>query len=69
MLLAIFGTQIIASLLAIFGFGLISPIGWGLAAIVWGYSLGLLFILDWVKYLGYRLFHHHLELRQQNFNA
>jgi H+-transporting ATPase len=69
LLLAIFGTQIIASLLAIFGFGLISPIGWGLAAIVWGYSLGLLFILDWVKHLGYRLFHHHLELRQRNFNA
>ncbi|MDP5018447.1 MAG: HAD-IC family P-type ATPase, partial [Dolichospermum sp.] len=69
LLLAIFGTQLIASLLAIFGFGLISSIGWGLAAIVWGYSLGLLFILDWVKYLGYRLFHHHLELRQRNFNA
>lgn len=58
LLLAIFGTQIIASLVAIFGFGLMSPIGWGLAAIVWGYSLGLLLILDWVKHLGYRLFHH-----------
>ncbi|MGH1393487.1 MAG: hypothetical protein ACRAVC_05550 [Trichormus sp.] len=59
LLLAIFGTQIIASLVAIFGFGLMSPIGWGLAAMVWGYSLGLLLILDWVKHLGYRLFHHH----------
>ncbi|MBO3463894.1 plasma-membrane proton-efflux P-type ATPase [Aetokthonos hydrillicola Thurmond2011] len=59
LLLAIFGTQTLASLVAIFGFGLMSPIGWGLAAIVWGYSLCLLFILDWVKHLGYRLFHHH----------
>jgi H+-transporting ATPase len=63
LLIAIFGTQIIASLLAIFGFGLIAPIGWGLVAIVWGYSLGLLFILDWVKHLGYRLFNHHLPFR------
>jgi len=69
LLIAIFGTQIIASLVAIFGFGLMYPIGWGLAAIVWGYSLGLLFILDWVKHLGYRLFHHHpLVVGKPSFN-
>ncbi len=69
LLLAIFGTQIIASLVAIFGFGLMSPIGWGLGAIVWAYSLGLLFILDWVKHLGYKLFHHPVKVRKQSFQT
>ncbi|MEC4880797.1 MAG: plasma-membrane proton-efflux P-type ATPase [Scytonema sp. PMC 1070.18] len=59
LLLAVFVTQIIATLVAIFGLGLMAPIGFNLAALVWGYSLGLLLIIDGVKHLAYALFHHH----------
>jgi H+-transporting ATPase len=58
LLLAVFGTQALATLVAVFGFGLMSPIGWSLALGVWVYSVALMVILDGVKHLAYGLFNH-----------
>jgi H+-transporting ATPase len=52
---AVIGTQIIATLIAVYGF-LMTPLGWGYAGIVWGYCLGMFFIQDGVKLIGYRIF-------------
>lgn len=67
LLIAVFSTQIIATLVAIFGLGLIAPIGFNYAVLVWGYSVGFLFITDAVKHLAYRLFNrHNLALSTKN---
>lgn len=56
LLLAVFGTQALATLVAVFGCGLMAPIGWNLALGVWIYSLVIMVILDGVKHLAYGLF-------------
>ena len=58
LLLAVFGTQALATLVAVFGVGLMTPIGWNLALSVWVYSVALMVILDGVKHLAYNLFNH-----------
>jgi H+-transporting ATPase len=52
--MAVLGTQIVATLIAVFGV-LVTPIGWGWAAFVWGYALVWFFVTDPVKLLAYRL--------------
>ncbi|MGB3655936.1 MAG: plasma-membrane proton-efflux P-type ATPase [Rivularia sp. (in: cyanobacteria)] len=70
LLIAVFSTQIIATLVAIFGLGLIAPIGFNYAVLVWGYSLGFLFITDAVKHLAYKLFdRHNLVLSAKKLKA
>ncbi len=54
LMIAVFGTQIAATLIAVYGF-LMPPIGWGWALLVWGYSLAWFFVNDRVKILGYRV--------------
>jgi H+-transporting ATPase len=54
LLVAVFGTQFVATLIAVLGF-LMSPIGWWWAAFVWGYSLVWFLINDHVKIIAYRL--------------
>jgi H+-transporting ATPase len=55
LLLAVLGTQVIATLIA--GFGIfMTPLGWRFAAIVWGYALVWFVVTDRVKLLGYRVF-------------
>jgi H+-transporting ATPase len=55
LLIAVLGTQVAATLIAVHGL-LMTPIGWTYAGIVWGYCLVLFLIQDQVKLLGYRMF-------------
>jgi H+-transporting ATPase len=52
---AVLGTQIIATLISVYGI-LMHPIGWILALLVWGYALSWFLINDRVKLAAYRLF-------------
>jgi H+-transporting ATPase len=54
LLLAVIGTQIVATLIAVYGF-LMTPLGWTYAGLVWGYALGMFLIQDRVKLLGYSI--------------
>ncbi len=47
-------TKLAATLLAAYGFGLITPITWPEIALIWGYSLTSAFVTDWVKVQVYR---------------
>jgi H+-transporting ATPase len=55
--MAVLGTQIIATLIAVYGL-FMTPLGWGWAAFVWGYALVWFLINDRVKLLAYRVFDH-----------
>jgi H+-transporting ATPase len=55
LLLAVLGTQIVATLIAVYGLGM-TPIGWGMAGIVWGYALAWFMVNDQVKMLAYKFF-------------
>jgi H+-transporting ATPase len=55
LLVAVLGTQVIATFIAVYGF-LMTPLGWYYAGIVWGYCLALFVIQDWVKLAAYRIF-------------
>jgi H+-transporting ATPase len=55
LLVAVFGTQIVATLVAVYGL-FMPPIGWGWALMVWGYSLAWFLVNDRVKLLAYRIF-------------
>jgi H+-transporting ATPase len=54
LLVAVFGTQIVATLIAVYGL-FMPPIGWGWALIIWGYSLVWFLVNDRVKLLAYRI--------------
>ena len=49
-------TKVIGTLLAAYGFGLITPIHWREIALIWGYSLVWAFLTDWAKTIVYRHF-------------
>ena len=53
--MAVFGTQIVATLVAVYGL-FMPPIGWSWALMVWGYSLAWFLVNDRVKLLAYRIF-------------
>jgi H+-transporting ATPase len=55
LLLAVVSTQIIATIIAIYGW-FMTPIGWGWALLVWGYALIWFLINDRVKLHAYHLF-------------
>jgi H+-transporting ATPase len=57
LLLAVLLTQLLATLLAVYGI-LMVPIGWPWALLVWGYSLLWFLVEDRVKLLALRLFSH-----------
>ena len=52
---AVLGTQIVATLIAVYGL-FMTPLGWGWALFVWGYALVWFFVNDRVKLLAYRVF-------------
>jgi len=54
LLIAVFGTQVVATLIAVYGL-FMTPLGWGWAALVWGYALVWFLVNDRVKLLAYRL--------------
>ncbi len=53
--IAVFGTQTVATLIALFGFGLMEPLPWKWALFVWVYALSWALVTDQVKLLGYRI--------------
>ncbi len=55
LLIAVFGTQALATLIAVYGLGLVTPLGWRLAALVWGYAVIWFLATDPVKLLAYRV--------------
>jgi len=54
LLVAVFGTQTVATLIAVYGL-FMTPLGWGWAAFVWGYALAWFLVNDQVKLLAYRI--------------
>jgi H+-transporting ATPase len=52
---AVLGTQILATLIAVYGL-FMTPLGWGWAGFVWGYALLWFLLNDRVKLLAYRVF-------------
>ncbi|WP_160061448.1 plasma-membrane proton-efflux P-type ATPase [Psychromonas sp. L1A2] len=54
LLYAVIGTQILATLIAVFGV-FMTPLGWGWALFVWGYALVWFLVTDRVKLLAYHI--------------
>jgi H+-transporting ATPase len=54
LLIAVFGTQAVATLIAVYGV-FMTPLGWGYAGIVWGYALAWFLVNDRIKLLAYRI--------------
>ena len=52
---AVVGTQILATLIAVYGL-FMPALGWGWALFVWGYALAWFLVTDPVKLLAYRIF-------------
>ena len=55
LLIAVFGTQAVATLIAVYGV-FMTPLGWGYAGFVWGYALVWFLLNDRIKLLAYRIF-------------
>src|ERR1700723_2616177 len=53
--IAVIGTQILATLIAVYGL-FMTPLGWAWALFVWGYALAWFLVNDRVKLLAYRIF-------------
>ncbi len=51
---AVLGTQVLATLIAVYGL-FMTPLGWGWAAFVWGYALVWFLVNDRLKLLTYRI--------------
>ena len=51
--MAVLGTQTVATCIAIFGLGLVTPLGWNWALLVWGYALAWALVNDRIKLLTY----------------
>lgn len=52
---AVLGTQIVATLIAVYGL-FMTPLGWGWALFVWGYALVWFLVNELLKLLAYRVF-------------
>jgi H+-transporting ATPase len=61
LMVAVFGTQLVATLIAVYGL-LMPPIGWGWALAVWGYALAWFLVNDQVKLASYRVLDSHQSL-------
>lgn len=53
--MAVLGTQIVATLIAVYGL-FMTPLGWGWALFVWGYAFVWFLVSDRMKLLAYRVF-------------
>jgi H+-transporting ATPase len=58
LLIAVFGTQALATLVAVYGAWIVPPLGWKLAGMVWVYAISWFLITDPVKLLVYRILDH-----------
>ena len=52
---AVIGTQLVATLIAVYGI-FMTPLGWSWAGFVWAYALAGFFIEDGIKLVAYRIF-------------
>jgi H+-transporting ATPase len=57
LLFAVIATQLTATIITVYGI-LLPAMGWGLAALVWGYALSLFVITDFAKVRLYKLLNH-----------
>jgi H+-transporting ATPase len=55
LLAAVCGTQAVATLVAVYGAGLVTPLGWTYAGIVWSYAFAWFLLTDPVKLLAYKV--------------
>ena len=55
LLAAVCGTQAVATLVAVYGAGLVTPLGWRYAGIVWVYAFAWFLVTDPVKLLAYKV--------------
>jgi H+-transporting ATPase len=55
LLVAVLGTQLAATLIAVYGL-FMTPLGWGWAFVVWVYALAWFLVNDRIKLLAYRIF-------------
>ncbi len=55
LLAAVCGTQAVATLVAVYGAWLVTPLGWKYAGIVWGYAFAWFLVTDPVKLLAYKV--------------
>jgi H+-transporting ATPase len=55
LLAAVIGTQAFATLIAVYGISLVTPLGWKYAGIVWAYALIWFVLTDPVKLLAYKV--------------
>src|SRR5680860_1302531 len=55
LLIAVLGTQTVATLIAVYGL-FMTPLGWGWALFVWGYAVAWFLVNDRVKLLAFRIF-------------
>jgi H+-transporting ATPase len=55
LLIAVCGTQMVATLVAVYGAGLVTPLGWEYAGIVWAYAFAWFLVTDPVKLLAYKM--------------
>jgi len=61
LLAAVVGTQVVATLIAVYGL-LMPPIGWGWALVVWGYAAAWFLVNDRIKLAAYRILDPHRPL-------
>ena len=54
LLAAVCGTQVVATLIAVYGAWLVTPLGWKYAGMVWGYAFAWFLVTDPVKLLAYK---------------
>jgi H+-transporting ATPase len=59
-LLAVLGTQTLATLIAVYGI-FMPPLGWHWAIFVWGYALAWFVVNDRIKLAAYQVFGRHGE--------
>jgi H+-transporting ATPase len=55
LLAAVVGTQIVATLISVYGAWLVTPLGWKYAGVVWGYAFAWFLVTDPVKLLAYKV--------------
>ncbi len=66
LLVAVIGTQLLATLIAVYGL-LMPAIGWGWALAVWGYALAWFLVNDQVKLAAYRILDSHRSLLARKY--
>ena len=69
LLAAVCGTQAVATLIAVYGAGLVTPLGWKYAGIVWAYACSWFLLTDPLKLLTYKVLDTFGASRQQRAEA